>query len=304
MGAAADRAAILRPIPPIVGSFGPPTSGGIGVRSRSRRTSSLLEPCPHAMPQRRGRRVLVLDTDPQGSAPTWADLACELGTTIPTVVAMGAGLHQPGQLPAVAADYNVVVIECPTRLDAAQRAVLIVCDLVVIPSGPSTFETWALAESLATVRRAQQLRPGARRAGAHHHHQEATRHRRRARGTRCHRADGPRGPARRTRVPGRVPGGGGGRARQHDLRGPRATPPPRCGRWSTSWRTCAHGRVEEAHRERALADGCEDGRGDRPARPTRSSAARRQRLRRRTTLLHNALRRREGRARATAPARR
>lgn len=119
-------------------------------------TSAIATACEW---QRRGRRVLVVDTDPQGSARTWADLAGELGTTIPTVVAMGAGLHQPSQLPRLAADHDVVVIDCPPRLDTVQRAVLMVSDLVVLPCGPSTLDTWALAESLATLRQAQQLRP-------------------------------------------------------------------------------------------------------------------------------------------------
>ena len=119
-------------------------------------TSAIATACEW---QARGRRVLLVDTDPQGSARTWADVAGELGTEIPTVVAMGAGLHRPGQLPALAAQYDVTVIDCPPRLDDVQRAVLMVAHLVVIPCGPSTLDTWAIADSLELVRKAQSLRP-------------------------------------------------------------------------------------------------------------------------------------------------
>ncbi|MDP3219128.1 MAG: ParA family protein, partial [Deltaproteobacteria bacterium] len=119
-------------------------------------TSAIATACEW---QARGRRVLLVDTDPQGSARTWADVAGELGTTIPTVVAMGSGLHRPGQLPALAAQYDVTVVDCPPRLDDVQRAVLMVAHVVVIPCGPSTLDTWAIADSLDLVRKAQQLRP-------------------------------------------------------------------------------------------------------------------------------------------------
>ncbi|MDB4930835.1 MAG: hypothetical protein JWM10_3319 [Myxococcaceae bacterium] len=107
----------------------------------------------------RGRKVLVVDTDPQGSARTWASVAGDFGTDIPTVVAMGEGLEQPGQLPRLAAEHEVTVVDCPPRLADVQRAVLMVADLVILPCGPSTMDTWALKRSLKLVRSAQVLRP-------------------------------------------------------------------------------------------------------------------------------------------------
>lgn len=107
----------------------------------------------------RGARTLLVDTDPQASARTWADVAAELNVEAPTVVAMGAGLHQPTQLPALAAERDVTLVDCPPRLDALQRAVLMVANVVVLPCGPSTLDAWALAESLELVRQARELRP-------------------------------------------------------------------------------------------------------------------------------------------------
>lgn len=107
----------------------------------------------------RGRRVLLVDTDPQGSAKTWGEVAAEAGREAPTVVSMGAGLHRADQLPALAQGFDVVVIDCPPRHGEIQRAALMVADLAILPCGPSAFDVWALGDSLELVNAARQLRP-------------------------------------------------------------------------------------------------------------------------------------------------
>src|SRR5262245_4570065 len=96
----------------------------------------------------RGRRVLLVDADPQGSAKTWGEVAAEGGSAAPTVVAMGAGLHRPDQLPALARSFDLTLIDCPPRHGEIQRAALMVADLAVLPCGPSGLDVWALGESL------------------------------------------------------------------------------------------------------------------------------------------------------------
>ena len=107
----------------------------------------------------RGRRVLLVDADPQGSARTWGDVAAEQGHPCPTVVAMGAMMHKPDQLPALVERYDVAVVDCPPRHGEIQRAALMVADLAVMPCGPSAVDAWALAETLDMVTAAQTLRP-------------------------------------------------------------------------------------------------------------------------------------------------
>lgn len=107
----------------------------------------------------RGRRVLLVDTDPQATARTWAAVATERKLAWPTVVGMGPGLYRDDQLPALARGYDVVVVDCPPRLDATQREVLYIADVVVLPCGPSTVDAWALAESRDLVAEARRLRP-------------------------------------------------------------------------------------------------------------------------------------------------
>jgi chromosome partitioning protein len=108
---------------------------------------------------RRGKRVLLVDADPQRSAQTWATVAAEAGKSLPTVVAMGPGLHRPDQLPSLARNYDIAIVDCPPRHGEIQRAALMVVDLVILPCGPSTLDAWALTESVDLVQDARTLRP-------------------------------------------------------------------------------------------------------------------------------------------------
>lgn len=106
-----------------------------------------------------GQRVLLVDADPQATSRTWADVGQEAGLELPTVVAMGATMHRPEQLPRVAQGFDLVVIDCPPRAGDVQRSALMASTLTLLPCGPSAADAWALASSLELVREAQTLRP-------------------------------------------------------------------------------------------------------------------------------------------------
>lgn len=107
----------------------------------------------------RGRRVLLVDADPQGTARTWAEVAAELDRPAPTTISMGASMHRDGQLRALATGYDLTLIDCPPRHGDIQRAALMVADRVLIPCGPSAAEVWALTDTLNLLGEAQTLRP-------------------------------------------------------------------------------------------------------------------------------------------------
>ncbi len=109
----------------------------------------------------RGRRVLLVDADPQGTVTTWAHKATEKGQPTPTVVAMGPRLHS--ELESLE-HHDVTIIDCPGRLGEIQRAALMVTDLAVLPCGPSGPDAWALTESVDLVTEAQGIRPELRAA--------------------------------------------------------------------------------------------------------------------------------------------
>ncbi|HEV8176534.1 MAG TPA: ParA family partition ATPase [Gemmatimonadales bacterium] len=108
----------------------------------------------------RGHAVLLVDADPQGTARTWAAVAAEAGTPAPTVIAMGEGMHRPGQLDTVSVPYDLVVIDCPGRHDTAQRSALLAADMAILPCGPSAADVWSLDASAALVGAARAARAG------------------------------------------------------------------------------------------------------------------------------------------------
>lgn len=107
----------------------------------------------------RGRRVLLVDADPQGTARTWGAVAAETGHPSPTIVAMGATMHKPGQLLQAAQSFDLVVIDCPGKLGDIQRSALLVADVALLPCGPSAADAWALSSSIELVHEARTFRP-------------------------------------------------------------------------------------------------------------------------------------------------
>lgn len=105
----------------------------------------------------KGRRVLLVDADAQGSALTWSEVAAEQKHDVPPVTALGDNLRQA--LPAIAEGFELVVIDLPGRVGKRQGAALMVADLVLVPTGPSTLDVWALAETAEVIEEARAIRP-------------------------------------------------------------------------------------------------------------------------------------------------
>lgn len=105
---------------------------------------------------RTGKRVLLVDADPQGSALAWS-AARELDPIFPVVGMAKPTLHR--DLPEIAKDYDDVIIDGAPRVNELGRAAILASDLVVIPVQPSPYDVWAAAETVKLVREAQQFKP-------------------------------------------------------------------------------------------------------------------------------------------------
>jgi chromosome partitioning protein len=94
---------------------------------------------------KRGARVLLLDTDPQGSALDWA--AMRQGETLFTT----AGFPRPvihKEIGHLGAGYDHVIIDGAGRATDISRSAILASDLVVIPVQPSPFDIWASEETV------------------------------------------------------------------------------------------------------------------------------------------------------------
>lgn len=108
---------------------------------------------------RRGRRVLLVDADVQGSALDWQ---AQRGSLEHAPIVTVAGfprdtIHREiGQL---GAGYDDVVIDAPPRVESTARAVIMAADVVVLPVQPSPYDVWASAETLALLEQSQVYKP-------------------------------------------------------------------------------------------------------------------------------------------------
>jgi chromosome partitioning protein len=108
---------------------------------------------------REGKRVTLVDADPQGSALDWSEqrmkegfprLFCVIGLARDT-------LHR--EAPELARDADHLVIGGPPRIAGLMRSVLLAADLVLIPAQPSPFDGWASGEILKLIDEARIFRP-------------------------------------------------------------------------------------------------------------------------------------------------
>lgn len=107
----------------------------------------------------RGRRVLVVDADPQASALDWADQRLREG--LPRLFGvLGLAretLHK--ELPDLARETDHLIIDGPPRVAGIARSALLAADLVLIPALPSPFDGWASSEMLRLLDEARIFRP-------------------------------------------------------------------------------------------------------------------------------------------------
>ena len=108
---------------------------------------------------RRGKRVTLIDADPQGSALDWSEARSQEGLPrLFGVVGLARDtLHQ--EAPDLAQRADHIVIDGPPRVAGLMRSALLATDLVLIPVQPSPLDGWASAEMLSLVNEARIYRP-------------------------------------------------------------------------------------------------------------------------------------------------
>lgn len=101
-------------------------------------------------------RVLIIDADAQQSLIKWT-ASREDPSPFVTVAMPTSTIHR--DLPAMANDYDQVIIDCPPRLAAVTRSAIMAADLVLIPLSPSSFDLQATEELISLLDDAKVINP-------------------------------------------------------------------------------------------------------------------------------------------------
>ena len=113
-----------------------------------------------ALAHEQGLKVAFIDADAQQSGSRWlrdlqAPFPVHRLTTPEEVIEQADEIDRNHQL---------TVADGPAGLSEVTRAVLMVCDLALLPCGPSALDLHALQDALRTLRQAQKIRQGPPRA--------------------------------------------------------------------------------------------------------------------------------------------
>jgi chromosome partitioning protein len=100
---------------------------------------------------RRGLRLALIDTDPQGSLAAWAELRRARGELGFDFAAL-PGWRAAERIATAAREADLVLVDSPPHAEAEARIAVRSADLVLVPVQPSPLDHWATG---ATVRLAQ-----------------------------------------------------------------------------------------------------------------------------------------------------
>lgn len=109
-----------------------------------------------------GRDVLLIDTDPQGSANYWAQVRdeSEIKPRVACVQKFDKGLQ--AEVLDLAKRYDDIIIDAGGRDSVELRAALVVANKAYIPIQPSQFDIWTLGRMDGLVELAAGLNPDLR----------------------------------------------------------------------------------------------------------------------------------------------
>ena len=105
---------------------------------------------------RAGGRVLLVDTDPQGSARDWR--AANESNPIPVI-----GLDRPtlaNDIKDLGQQYDIVVIDGAPQLKELAASAIRVSDAILIPVQPSPYDIWATADLVELIKARQEITDG------------------------------------------------------------------------------------------------------------------------------------------------
>lgn len=108
------------------------------------------------------KKVLLVDSDPQGSARDWRAAGDSENELIPTI-----GLDRPTlekDIKAVASGYDWIIIDGAPQLEKMAIAAIKCADIVLIPVQPSPYDIWATEDLVDVIKSRQEITNGSPKA--------------------------------------------------------------------------------------------------------------------------------------------
>ena len=103
-----------------------------------------------------GKRVVLIDTDPQGSLAKWLDIREEsLGVNANLRFATATAYGISRAVREFRAEADVILVDTPPKADSDVRSVLRESDLILLPVSASQADVWATHDILDLADRAQ-----------------------------------------------------------------------------------------------------------------------------------------------------
>lgn len=97
---------------------------------------------------RAGRRVVLIDADPQGTSRDWREASPE-GADLPPVVVLDRPELLLSSLKTIAAD--IAIIDTPAKAEKMSANVVRISDVAIIPVQPSAADIWASAAAVKLI---------------------------------------------------------------------------------------------------------------------------------------------------------
>lgn len=123
--------------------------GGVG-------KTTLSTNIAHCLKEEKEKKVLLVDSDPQGSARDWN--AAGEAKILPVI-----GIDRPTldkDIKAVEGNYDFIVIDGAPQLAAMAIAAIKCSDIILIPVQPSPYDIWATDELVQLIKQRQSINNG------------------------------------------------------------------------------------------------------------------------------------------------
>ena len=96
----------------------------------------------------KGRKVTLLDVDPQGSMNAWHGLRAEAGIDGAPYASEVAGWKLSGEIDRLKRENDLIIVDTPPHAETDARVAVRAAELILVPVQPSPMDWWATKPTL------------------------------------------------------------------------------------------------------------------------------------------------------------